>query len=247
MRIDNSFQVEAPIDAAWRAFLDLERIASSLPGAQVRGVDGGALHGSLTVTVGPVTAHYRGSAHVESVDDANRTAVIVAAGHETGGDGDVAATVKLVLQPVGGGTRLDVDTDLVITGTVAQHEGDELGDAWTSRLAQLVVDLEREALRPDVVDLTQPDGEAAEVAAEAEDAEPDEIVAEAVAATAEPAASPSGNGAAVRRAEPGETVDVEFLDTGATPLARRLAPVAGLVVTVLVLRWLVRRKRRSGL
>src|SRR5215203_3072536 len=245
MQIDSSFRVDVPADAAWPAFLDLERIASRLPGAQVRDVDGGQVHGVLTVTVGPVTAQYEGTARLESVDDANRIAIIVATGRETDGDGDVSATVKLVLQTDGAGTRLDVDTDLAITGTVAQLEGDKLGDAWSSRLAQLVVDLERDALRPDVVDLTQPDEEAVPAAVEAEHGEPDEIVAEAVATTAEPAASPSGNGAAVRRAEPGETVEVELLDVQGTPVLRRLAPVAGLVVTVFVVRWLVRRRRAS--
>src|SRR4051812_48610417 len=216
MQIDSSFRVDVPPDAAWRSFLDLERIALRLPGARVRGVDGADLHGILTVTVGPVTANYEGTARLESVDDANRIAVIVATGRETGGDGDVSATVKLALETDGEGTRLDVDTDLAITGTVAQLEGDKLGDAWSSRLAQLVVDLERDALRPDVVDLTRPDEEPAPAAVAVEDGEPDEIVAEAVAASAEPAASPSGNGAAVRRAEPGDTVEVELLDVERT-------------------------------
>ena len=249
MQIDNSFRVDVPVDAAWRALLDLERIASSLPGADVRSVEGSELHGILTVAVGPVTAHYRGSAHLESVDHGNRTAIVVANGHETGGDGDAAATVKLVLQADGGGTRLDVDTDLAITGTLAQLEGDELGDAWSSRLAQVVVALERDALRPDVVDLTQADEEPAPgaptAAGEAEDGGSDEIVAEAVATTAEPAASPSGNGAAVRRAEPGEPVEVELLEVEGTPVLRRLAPVAGLVVTALLVRWLIRRRRSA--
>jgi uncharacterized protein len=251
MQIDSSFRVDVPLDAAWRAFLDLERVASMLPGAQVRSIEGPELHGILTVAVGPVTASYRGSAHLESVDHGNRTAIVVANGHETGGDGDASATVKLVLRADGGGTRLDVDTDLAITGTVAQLEGDELGDAWSSRLAQLVVELERDALRPAEVDLTQPDEEpgstAPTSAVEAEETGSDEIVAEAVATTAEPAASPSGNGAAVRRPESGDAVDVELLDAEPTPVLRRLAPLAGLLASVVVLRWLIRRRRRSGL
>jgi carbon monoxide dehydrogenase subunit G len=244
MQIDNSFRVDVPVDAAWRAFLDLERVASHLPGAQVGELLGSQVRGILRVTVGPVTAHYQGTAHVASVEPTTRTAIVVASGRETGGDGNVAATVKLALVADGEGTRLDVDTDLVITGTLAQLEGDELGAAWSSRLGQLVVDLEREALRPDVVDLTEPDdGPAPAAAHSAEvDLEDDELVAEAVATTAEPAASPSGNGAAVKRAEADEMVEVELVVDG-PPLARRLAPLAGLLAAALLVRWLVRRRR----
>ena len=243
MQIDDSFRVDVPVDAAWRAFLDLERVASNLPGAQVGELLGSEVRGILTVTVGPVTARYQGTAHVESVEHATRTAVIVASGHETGGDGDAAATVKLALVADGEGARLDVDTDLVITGTVAQLEGNELGAAWSRRLAQLVVDLERDALRPDVLDLTEADDGPAPSTEEAVDLEDDELVAEAVATTAEPAASPSGNGAAVKRAEAEEVVEVELLDGGSSPAVRRLAPLAALVVVAVVLRWLIRRRR----
>ncbi len=112
---------------------------------------------------------------------------------------------------------------------------------------QLVANLEADVLGPDLVDLTRPDDEPPPVTAAAGDDESDEIVAAAVATAAEPAASPSGNGAAVRKADVGEVTVVDGLDVGGTPMVRRLAPVAGLLVTVLVLRWLVRRHRRSGL
>jgi hypothetical protein len=97
-----------------------------------------------------------------------------------------------------------------------------------------------------VVDLTEPDdgpepAPAAEVAVDLED---DELVAEAVATTAEPAASPSGNGAAVKRAGAEEREEVELVVDG-PPLARRLAPLAGLLAAVLLVRWLVRRRRAS--
>ena len=36
MQIDSSFRVDVPADAAWRSFLDLERIAPACPARRCR-------------------------------------------------------------------------------------------------------------------------------------------------------------------------------------------------------------------
>jgi carbon monoxide dehydrogenase subunit G len=242
MQIDNSFRVDVPVDEAWTVLLDLERIAPCLPGAQLQEIQGEEYRGVVKVKVGPITAQYKGTAQLESVDDGAHTAILVASGRDTRGQGNASATIKIVLQADDGGTRVDVDTDLSITGKVAQFGRGVMADVSEKLLAQFVENLERDVLRPEVVDLTQPDEEPAPAAGEPEDADSDEIVAEAVATSAEPAASPSGNGAAVRRVEQREVAPVDLLEIGGTPVLRRLAPVAGLVVTVLLVRWLVRRR-----
>jgi carbon monoxide dehydrogenase subunit G len=245
MQIDNSFRVDVPVDEAWTVLLDLERIAPCLPGAQLQEIEGDEYRGVVKVKVGPITAQYKGTAQLESVDDGTHTAILVASGRDTRGQGNASATIKIVLEADAGGTRVDVDTDLSITGKVAQFGRGVMADVSSKLLAQFVDNLERDVLRPDVVDLTKPDEgpAAAATGGEAEDDESDEIVAEAVAATAEPAASPSGNGAAVRKIDQGEVAPVDLLEMGGSPVLRRLAPVAGLLVTVLLIRWLVRRRK----
>jgi carbon monoxide dehydrogenase subunit G len=246
MQIDNSFRVDVPVDEAWTVLLDLERIAPCLPGAQLQEIEGDEYRGVVKVKVGPITAHYKGTAQLESVDDVAHTAILVASGRDTRGQGNASATIKIVLEAEDDGTRVDVDTDLSITGKVAQFGRGVMADVSAKLLAQFVENLERDILRPDVVDLTRADAEpapAAPAGGEAEDGGSDEIVAEAVATTAEPAASPSGNGAAVRKVDQGEVAPVDLLEMGGSPVLRRLAPVAGLLVTVLLVRWLVRRRR----
>jgi carbon monoxide dehydrogenase subunit G len=244
VKIEDSFRVDVPVDEAWKVLLALERIAPCLPGAQLQEIEGDEYRGVVKVKVGPITAQYKGTAQLESVDDAVHTAILVASGRDTRGQGNASATIKIVLQAEADGTRVDVDTDLSITGKVAQFGRGVMADVSSKLLAQFVENLERDVLRPDVVDLTQPDDAPdAEAAGGGESDPSDEIVAEAVATTAEPAASPSGNGAAVRKVDQGEVAPVDLLEMGGTPVLRRLAPVAGLVVTVLLVRWLVRRRR----
>jgi hypothetical protein len=236
MQIEDSFRVDVPVDEAWRVLLDFERIAPCMPGAQLQEVEGDEYRGVVKVKVGPITAQYKGAAKLETVDDATHTAVISAAGRDTRGQGNASATIKLTLSPDGDGTRVEVDTDLSITGKVAQFGRGVIGDVSTKLLAQFVESLERDVLTGELVDLTAGEGE--EVVDES-----GEYVAEAVAAGAKPAAEPSGNGAAVRRIDHPEAAPVDLLEVGGSPVARRLAPLVGAVLLVLLARWLLRRRR----
>jgi carbon monoxide dehydrogenase subunit G len=238
MQIEHSFRVDVPVDEAWRVLMDIERIAPCMPGAQLQEVEGDEYRGVVKVKVGPITAQYKGSAKLESVDDATHTAVISAAGRDTRGQGNASATIKLELAPDGAGTRVAVDTDLSITGKVAQFGRGVIGDVSAKLLAQFVENLERDVLAGDLVDLTATEDD------EVADDDAGEAVAEAVAHRAEPAASPSGNGAAVRRVDHPEAAPVDLLEMTGSPLARRLAPLVGALVVVLVIRWALRRRHR---
>ena len=50
MKLEQSFEVQAPIDAVWEALIDLERVAPCLPGATITGHDeDGTYHGEFKV------------------------------------------------------------------------------------------------------------------------------------------------------------------------------------------------------
>jgi carbon monoxide dehydrogenase subunit G len=244
MQIDNSFRVDVPVDEAWQVLLDLERIAPCLPGAQLQEIEGDEYRGVVKVKVGPITAQYKGTAKFERVDDVTHTAILQATGRDTRGQGNASATIQLTLVPDADGTQVVVETELAITGKVAQFGRGVMADVSAKLLDQFVDNLERDVLRRDVVDLTEPDGEPAGEPGTPDHDLPDELLADAVATTAEPAAEPSGNGAAVRKVDQGEVAPVDLLEMGGSPVLRRVAPLAGIVGVALLLRWLVRRRRR---
>jgi carbon monoxide dehydrogenase subunit G len=253
MEIDDTFRVDVPLDEAWRILLDLERIAPCLPGAQLQEIEGDEYRGVVKVKVGPITAQYKGTAKLESVDEATHTAILVASGRDTRGQGNASATIELTLFAEGDGTRVNVDTDLSITGKVAQFGRGVMADVSTKLLAQFVENLERDVLSSraeddsGVVDLTETEEAVADVLVEELESEAgasDELVAEAVAARAEPAAEPSGNGAAVRRVDHDEVEAIDLLEVGGTPVLRRLAPILGVAAAIFVARWLLRRRNR---
>ncbi len=121
MIIENEFRVGADIDTVWRALLDMEGVASCLPGATITGTGKENVYdGSMRLKIGPMRVEYRGTATLSEVDEANHTAVISLSAREAKGQGSAMATIRNQLEPVDGGTKVSAQTDLQITGPQAQ-------------------------------------------------------------------------------------------------------------------------------
>ena len=146
MKLENEFRVDVPVEEAWPVLLDVERIAPCMPGAQLQEVEGDEFRGIVKVKVGPITAQYKGVARIAESDDANHRAVIRAEGRDTRGQGNASATATAVLQPDGDGTRVSIDSDVTITGKVAQFGRGVIADVSAKLLDQFVACLEREVL-----------------------------------------------------------------------------------------------------
>ena len=146
MKLENEFRVDVPVEEAWRVLLDVERIAPCMPGAQLQQVEGDEYRGIVKVKVGPITAQYKGVARITESDDTNHRAVIRAEGRDTRGQGNASATATAVLQPDGDGTRVSIDSDVTITGKVAQFGRGVIADVSAKLLDQFVACLERDVL-----------------------------------------------------------------------------------------------------
>ncbi len=121
MKLEQSFEVHAPIDTVWIALNDLERVAPCLPGAAITGHDDdGTYHGEFKVKLGPTTAAYKGTIKIESADESTHTATLAAKGTDKRGQGGANATIVNALHEIDGGTRVDAVTDFAITGRLAR-------------------------------------------------------------------------------------------------------------------------------
>ncbi|HEV2091878.1 MAG TPA: SRPBCC family protein [Rubrobacter sp.] len=121
MRIDYEFTVGVPLDQAWSRMLDLERIAPCLPGAAIQEERGdGEYEGTMKVEIGPITVSYKGTVKFEETDETNHRAVLQATGREARGQGPASATIVSALREERDGTRVNVETDMMLTGRVAQ-------------------------------------------------------------------------------------------------------------------------------
>ncbi|MCV7102629.1 SRPBCC family protein [Mycobacterium palustre] len=213
MKIANQFTVSAPIDQAWDVLCDLEQVIPLMPGAQLTGREGDDYLGKVKVKVGPVTSEFSGRVHFVELDRDQHRAVIDGTGKESRGTGNAAATVTAQLKADGDRTSVTVDTDLKIVGKLAQFGSGMLQQVSEKLLGQFVESLE------------------AELAAKK---------APTPAAPAAPTTTESAPGPRHAAAEP-EPIDL--LDLAGGDRLKKYGAAAVAALAVLVLIWVLRRRR----
>ena len=184
----------------------------------------------MKVKVGPITAQYKGTARLAEVDEANRRIVIDASGRDTRGQGNAKATIVVTMMPEGAGTKVNVVTDLSITGKVAQFGRGVLADVSSKLMGQLVENVERDVLSVAGRGDTSHAGGPYEQALEG--------VAPQTAAPQTTAPAASGP----RRIDSPEAEPVDLLNLTGAPLTKRLVPI-GIGALVLFVLWRMVRRR----
>ena len=77
MKMEQSFEVAAPIDQVWHALIDIERVAPCLPGANItERAEDGSYKGTFEVRLGPTKASYNGVLRITEQDEAAHRAVL---------------------------------------------------------------------------------------------------------------------------------------------------------------------------
>src|ERR1700683_3827256 len=122
MEFDNSFDVPLSPAQAWAVLMDIRRIAPCMPGAALTEViDEQNFRGKIAVRLGPVALAFAGRVQFEDVDDVNHSARVKAQGADDKGRGSANATAAFRIEPTGGGSRVMIHTDLMLSGAVAQY------------------------------------------------------------------------------------------------------------------------------
>ncbi|MET0741145.1 MAG: SRPBCC family protein [Candidatus Nanopelagicales bacterium] len=216
MELTNSFTVPSDIDSAWAKLLDVESVAPAMPGAILTGQDGDEFSGTVKVKLGPVSLTYGGTARFVTKDDQQHHAVIEASGKETKGTSTARATVDTTLVAEAPDvTRVDVRTDLAITGRPAQFGRGVMQDVAGRIIDQFAGNLA-------TMMMTTP-----EVAAD------------------EPAEHVSQETPPLRSVPPPPVKADDAIDlvgAAGVPVLKRVGPVVGLVLLVLAVLWWRRRR-----
>ncbi len=254
MQLEHSFTVPVPVADAWKVLLDIEQIAPCMPGAVLDSINGDEFTGRVKVKLGPISLTYKGKASFVKKDEASHTAVIDAAGKDQRGNGTAAATVTASLKDQGGSsTRVDVLTDLNVTGKPAQFGRGVMTDVGNKLIGQFASCVEQKLSGP-----TTP-AEASDLPAEASDLPAEsgspcgaDLPVEAPAgltAADDPAAGGADSAsripasrtpaAAAREPEPIDLLDV----AGGSVLTRFGLPAAGLVAAIAILYVIIRQIR----
>jgi carbon monoxide dehydrogenase subunit G len=122
VRIESSFEVPADRRAAWELLMDVPRVVPCMPGATLlEEVDDSSWKASMSVKLGPIALTFATDVRREVADEEAGRVLLSANARETKGRGSAQATIESTLTEVEGGTRVDVATDLNLSGKVAQY------------------------------------------------------------------------------------------------------------------------------
>ena len=230
----NEFTVHRPIDETWSVLTEVERIAPCMPGAALEEIEGDIFRGVVKVKLGAISTAFKGQANFVERDDAAHRAVLKGEGRDTTGKGNASALITAQLESVDAATtKCVVETDLHITGKVAQFGRGIMGDVSKKLMNQFATNLNT------MLDKQPPSAPAAEVAsAEIADA-PVASAAEHAATNGAPAAEPSAiRDAGVRKINGPAAAPIELSDVAGSAILKRVLPLVG----GLVLLWIVVRR-----
>ena len=247
MKLENNFTIDAPIEKAWEALNDPETVAPCFPGATLTHYEGDSFAGTVKVKLGPIAMTYKGKGTYVSRDDAAHEVQIDASGRDSRGNGTANAKVTGSLTADGPDrTNVSMVTDMTITGKPAQFGRGVINDVANKIIGQFAAC---------VADKLTDDTAEAPAAAE-------EPAADTASTSAASPASASTNGASVSTSSVPTTttpapvaqpkppmrsdVDaIDLLDTAGAPILKRLAPVLGGVLLLLIV-LAVRRSRSTS-
>jgi hypothetical protein len=172
----------------------------------------------MKVKLGPMNIAYQGAAKLAEVDEDGHVCVLDVKAKEQRGTGTASATITNRLVAAGEETKVEVETDLAITGRQAQFGRGIMEDVASKMLGDFATRLEKEILAGPAAPAGEAPAEAGKPAAEQSAAAP--------AATDEPPVTPVADD------------DDDVLDLGnvvAGPVAKRAAIGAGVAAIVLVI------------
>ncbi len=209
MKLHNEFTVNVPPERAWEVLTDIPAIAPCLPGAQLTGQEGDVYSGKIKVKVGPVKSEFTGTADFVVQDAGARHVEISATGRDSRGAGNASASITADMSPDGDGTKVVIDTDLKISGKVAQFGKGTMVEVSEKLIGQFVECVEQTLLGEQVAE---------------------EVAAASAAEGGEAAAAPPP------RPTPQPVEELDLLEVAGGSVAKRVAPVIAVVVVLILLK-----------
>lgn len=236
MELVNEFIVNRPIEEAWAIITDVERIAPCLPGAELQEIEGELYRGLVKVKVGPISASLKGQAQFLERDDVNHRAVLKGEGRDAS-KGNASAIITATLDEVSPTSSIcKVHTDLTMTGKVAQFGRGALADVSSKLMVQFSQNLDAMLAESDnnAVPAAQAATGAAAKIADAADAPVD--------AASAPQTPTENSAPKVRKINGPAAEPIDALSLGGSSMIKRLLPVVGGLVALILL--LLRRRSK---
>jgi carbon monoxide dehydrogenase subunit G len=121
-KIEERFEVQAPVERVWKYLIDPQSVVQCLPGAELlEQQDEHNFLGAIKVKVGPLAMSYKGRAKFTEVNEETHQVRMVGDAREVGGSGSTKVSMLSTVTPLaGGGSEVSVNADVELVGKIVQ-------------------------------------------------------------------------------------------------------------------------------
>jgi len=121
-KIEQRFEVQAPVERVWKYLIDPKRVVECLPGAELlEQQDERTFLGAIKVKVGPLSMSYKGQAKFTEINEETHQVRMVGDAREVGGSGSTKVSMLSTVAPLpSGGSEVLVNADIDLVGKIVQ-------------------------------------------------------------------------------------------------------------------------------
>ena len=121
-KIEERFEVQAPVERVWQYLIDPKRVVECLPGAELlEQQDEHNFVGAIKVKVGPLSMSYKGNAKFTEVNEQTHQVRMVGDAREVGGSGSTKVSMLSTVAALpSGGSEVSVVADVELVGKIVQ-------------------------------------------------------------------------------------------------------------------------------
>jgi len=121
-KIEERFEVQAPVERVWKYLIDPRRVVGCLPGAELlEQQDERTFLGAIKVKVGPLAMSYKGQAKFTEINEEAHQVRMVGDAREVGGSGSTKVSMLSTVSPLAnGGAEVVVSADIDLVGKIVQ-------------------------------------------------------------------------------------------------------------------------------
>ena len=121
-KIEERFEVQAPVERVWKYLIDPKSVVECLPGAELlEQQDEHTFLGAIKVKVGPLSMSYKGQAKLTEINEETHQVRMVGDAREVTGSGSTKVSMLSTVSPLAnGGCEVLVNADIDLVGKIVQ-------------------------------------------------------------------------------------------------------------------------------
>ena len=121
-KIEERFEVQAPVERVWKYLIDPARVVECLPGAELLEMkDEHNFTGAIKVKVGPLSMSYKGQGKFTEINEETHQVRMVGDAREVSGSGSTKVSMLSTVSPLAnGGCEVLVNADIDLVGKIVQ-------------------------------------------------------------------------------------------------------------------------------